>query len=200
MSDGKKNKETLLLGDMYKNLFTRIKGLIVRPRMVWEGAFAEKSSLNEVLMQFSLPLIGAYSLAILIGYLLSHQEFDLESALKYAVFIFSACFFGLYSAYFVLVKLMPVLELKGDKEIAFKLVAFSSLPIYLFGFITALFPETFFLSFLVIYSAYIVWEATGVLDKNKNKRLWQTIVITVLILLLPYAFNKLLINLSGFAL
>ena len=60
---------------------------------------------------------------------------------------FSACFFGLYLAYFALTKLAPVIEIKEDKDLVFKIVAYSSMPIYLLGFVTALVPETFFLSF-----------------------------------------------------
>jgi len=200
MSVNNLNKQSISFGHMYRNLFNRIKDLLVKPAKAWEIILSERSSINDVLMTFSLPLIGAYSLAIFLGYLFGHQELDFTSALKFAVFIFSACFFGLYMSYFILLKLIPVESMKSDKELAFKMIAYSSLPIYLLGIVTALIPQTFFFFFLVIYAAYIIWEGLKVLQVDVEKRGWQTVVVSIMVLLMPYVLHKLLIYLSRFAL
>ena len=90
--------------------------------------------------------------------------------------------------------------MKSDKELAFKMIAYSSLPVYLLGIVTALIPQTFFFFFLVIYAAYIIWEGLKVMRVNVDKRGWQTVVLSVLVLLMPYVLHKLLIYLSRFAL
>ncbi|MCU4163577.1 YIP1 family protein [Carboxylicivirga caseinilyticus] len=185
---------------MYKNLFNRVKDLLFKPAKAWEGIVAEQNSINDVLMTFSLPLIGAYSLSIFLGYLLGHQELDFTIATKLAAFTFSACFLGLYLAYFILIKVMPITVLKEDKGLAFKIIAYSSLPIYLLGIITALIPQTIFFFFLVIYAGYIIWEGLKILNVESENRGWQTAVLTIMVLVLPYVLHKLLIYLSRFAL
>ena len=181
-------------------MFSRVKDLLIKPAKAWKIILAEKNTVNNILIQFSLPLIGAYSLAVFLGYLFEHQELDFASALKFAVFVFSACFFGLYLGYFLLVKLIPLDGMKEDKELAFKIMAYPSMPIYLMGIITALIPQTLFFFFLVVYSAFIIWEGLKVLKIAQEKRGWQTIYVSLMVLLLPYVLHKLLIYLSGFAL
>lgn len=199
MAKEKLNNETLTLGEFYKKLFFTIRELIFTPRKAWASIWPEKLVLNDVLKYFSLPLIGAFTLATFLGYIFNHQGIDFELALKYAIFTFSACFFGLYLAYILILKVLPFFGLKLEKEDAFKIAAYPSVSIYLVGIITVLFPETFFLSFLMLYAAYIVWEAIGELGNvGKEARFWQTISISVLILSLPYLVYFLLIRLSGF--
>lgn len=201
MSNEKINKEeTLLFAQMYKNLFARVKGLIVKPAKAWEDILAERSSVNDVLMQFSLPLIGAYSLAEFLGRLFGYRELDFASSLKLAVFVFSACFFGLYLGYFLLLKLITWRGVTNEKEVVFKLMAYPSMPIYLLGIITALIPQTIFFYFLVMYSVYIVWEGLKAVNVTPEKRGWQTLTVSMMVLMLPYLLNKLLIYLSQFAL
>nr|WP_319399711.1 Yip1 family protein [uncultured Carboxylicivirga sp.] len=200
MSNDKSNKESIAIGRMYRHLFNRIKDLLFKPAKEWEVIVAEQTTVNDMLMSFSLPLIGAYSLAVFLGYLFGHQELDFTIAVKFAAFTFSACFFALYLGYFILIKLIPVDRFKEEKELAFKLVAYSSLPVYLLGVITALIPQTFFFYFLAVYAAYIIWEGLKVLNFSSEKRSMYTMALTLIVLLLPYGLHKLLIYLSRFAL
>ncbi|MCU4176416.1 hypothetical protein [Carboxylicivirga sp. N1Y90] len=199
MAKEKMNNETLTLGEFYKKLFFTIRELVFTPRKAWTIIWSEKTGLNDVLKYFSLPLIGAFTLATFLGYIFNHQGVDFELALKYAIFTFSACFFGLYLAYIVILNVLPFLGLKLEKDDAFKIAAYPSVSIYLVGIVTVLFPETFFLSFLMLYAAYIVWEAICELgNASKETRFWQTISVSALVLSLPYLVYFLLIRLSGF--
>jgi len=198
MADNKINKETVSLVAMYRNLITRLKELIVVPRKEWRVIKEENFSINEVLGQFSLPLIGMYTAAIFIGYLLSHQGFNFEIALKKSVFTFSSYFFGLYLGYFILSKVMVLFHQKMEKEQVFKLVAFPSVIMYLVGTITALFPETYFVGYFVnLYLVYLVWvgiDQIGAPDKEAH--VWQTVLFSAVILFVPMLIQKLLVFIS----
>jgi len=129
---------------------------------------------------------------------LSHQGLDFEIALKKAIFTFSSYFFGLYSAYFILSKVMVLFRQEMEKEMIFKLVAFPSVIMYLVGTITALFPETYFVGYFInFYLVYLVWvgiEQVGI--SNKEAHVWQTILFSVVILVIPKLIQKLFVFIS----
>jgi len=114
------SKETISLAVLYKNLIGRLKELIIRPQKEWRVIFSEPKSINEVLAQFSLPLIGFYTSAVFVGYLISHQQLDFESALKEAVFTFSSSFFALYVCYYVLGKVLQLFKHDFEKSQLFQ--------------------------------------------------------------------------------
>lgn len=194
------NKEQLLLGQMYKQLFARVKELLIKPAKAWEGILAEPISTNDILKQFNLPLIAAYSLAVFLGQLFSYQELDFINALKFTAFSFSAYFFSLYIGYFVMLKMMPLLGMKEDKDLAFKMMAYSAVPMYLLGIVTALVPQAFFFFFLSVYSAFIVWEGLKVINSDPQKRVIQALAISALVLFLPMLLKKGLIYFSQYSL
>ncbi len=191
------NKEAQTLRVLYKNLFSRLKDLILNPGKAWTSILTEQVQVNDVLAQFSLPLIGAYTAATFIGYLFFHQGLSFDLALRDALFAFSSCFFGLYLAWFLLIKLLPALQLNASKENIFKLVAYPSLVIYLIGTVNNLVPQTYFFGFLHLYAGYIIWEGLGLLiPDNKDSRILLTIVITIAILVLPFVIGKILFRIS----
>ena len=183
---------------MYRNLMSRLKKLIITPQKEWSVIVGENKSVNEVLGQFNLPLIGLYTLAVFIGYLLSHKGLDFEIALKHAAFAFSSYFFGLYIAYFVLSKAMALFHQEMEKEMVFKLVAFSSVVMYLAGTITALFPETFFIGYFIsLYLVYLIRVGIAQTDPSTKKvHGWQTVLFSVVILTVPILIEKLFVFIS----
>jgi len=198
MAEKNMNKDSQTLRVLYKNLFSRLKDLIVNPGKAWNSILTEQTQVNDVLAQFSLPLMGAYTAATFIGYLLFHQGLSFINALKHAGFTFSSCFFGLYLTWFILIKLLPAMQLSESKENIFKLVAYPSLVIYLIGIINNLFPETYIFGFLQLYAGYIIYEGLGSLNSdNKNNRLQQTIVISLILLALPFVIGKILFRLNN---
>jgi len=197
MAEKNMNKESQTLSVLYKNLFSRLKDLILNPGRAWSSILPEQVQINDVLAQFSLPLIGAYTAATFVGYLFFHQGLSFDLALRDALFAFSSCFFGLYLAWFVLIKLLPAIQLNESKENIFKLVAYPSLVIYLVGIVNNLVPQTYFFGFLHLYAGYIIWEGLGLLiPDNKDSRILLTIVITIAILVLPFVIGKILFRIS----
>jgi hypothetical protein len=184
---------------MYKGLFFRVKNLIVSPAKEWQAIANEGHGINTILTLFSLPLMGMATLATFVGYLINQQAVYFDVALKHAAFTFAAFFFGLYAAYFLLLKVLPLAGVNQDKNWIFKWVAFPSLLIYLVHFVTALFSEFFFLRFLMLYTGFVVWEALPVsIHSPMKKRIYLTLLVTVTLLVLPYVFFSLMYKLSSF--
>ncbi|MBR8536289.1 hypothetical protein KDU71_12025 [Carboxylicivirga sediminis] len=193
------NKETISLGVLYNNLIGRLKGLVVSPQKEWSDIFSERKAINEVLAQFSFPLLGLYTLSTFIGYLLSHQGLDFGSAVKEAVFTFSSSFFGLYVSYFLLVKVGVLLGQEIGKEKAFQLIAYASAITYLTGSIIALVPETIVVASIVnLYIIYLVWLACRVLSTlSQDARIWLTIIASIFILAVPVLISRLFVFISN---
>lgn len=192
------DKEAVSLGVLYKNLIGRLKELIVKPQKEWNLIVIERKTINEVLAQFTFPLLGAYTLTVFIGYLLSHQQLDFGAALKEAVFTFSSCFFGIYVSYFLLVKVFEYAGHEIEKEQVFQLVTYSSGIIYLTGSIVALVPETIVIASIVsLYVVYLIWLASAALKVKKDNRIWLTVIASILILGIPALISRLFIFISN---
>lgn len=193
------NKEAISLGVLYKNLIGRLKGMVVSPQKEWDDIFSERKTINEVLAQFSFPLLGLYTLSTFIGYLLSHQGLDFGSAVKEAVFTFSSGFFALYVSYFLLVKIISLLGREIEKEKAFQLIAYASGITYLTGSIIALVPETIVVASIInLYIIYLVWLASNVLSSLlQDTRIWFTIIASILILATPVLISRLFVIISN---
>ncbi|MCU4155453.1 DUF1282 family protein [Carboxylicivirga sp. A043] len=196
------SKEAISLGVLYKNLIGRLKELIISPRKEWALIIGERKPINEVLAQFNLPLIGLYTSAVFIGYLLSYQELDFQSALKEAVFTFSSYFFGLYLSYYLLNGLLGVFKFDVDKTTVFQLVAYSSSILYLSGTVAALIPETIIIASIInLYVVYLVWMGIALIkDFAKEQRIWMTTVCSVVILVTPMLIHRLFVYISNLTL
>ncbi len=201
MTVEKTNKE-LTLGAMYKHLVIRLRQLITRPKETWKIVFEEKKTINEILSQYSLPLIGISTLAVFIGYLLSHQDIDFQSALKESIFTFASFFFSLYVIYFILNKVMPGHIQDINKENIFKIVALPYAIIYLTGAVIALIPETIVIGHIInLYIVYLIWIAIDILYSNsKDTKVMMTAFISFLILIVPNLILRLFFTISEFAL
>ena len=174
--------------------------MLIKPAKAWEGILAEPFSINDILIQFNLPLIGAYSIAVFLGHLFTYNELDFIDALKFSAFGFSAYFFSLYIGYFAMLKLMPLIGMKEDKEMAFRMMAYSAAPMYVLGIVTALIPQAFFFIFMSVYSAVIVWEGLKIINSEPQKRVIQAMAISALVLFLPILLKKGLIYFSQYSL
>ncbi|TAJ15530.1 hypothetical protein DMA11_01150 [Marinilabiliaceae bacterium JC017] len=192
------SKQPVSLKLMYRNLLVRSKNLIISPSVEWTNILNEKTTSNEILSLFNLPLIGICTATTFLGYLFNHQEILIDLALKQAAFAFSAFFFGLYASFFILLKIMPRFYDSTSKELAFKLIAYPSVMIYLIHLMNTLFPETYFLRILSLYSGYIIWEGLSILTfKKRELQIFLTAIITFSILMMPWIISQLFYRLTA---
>lgn len=195
MSD--KIKETNF--SLYRNLTLRIKNLILNPKDEWENIHGQKKTINEVLTEFSLPLIALVTLATFLNYIINHQGVNFEWALKQAAVIFTALFGGLYLSYVLVRVLLPRFQLSGDADYAFRLAGYASGLWYVITLITSIIPELIILHLASFYTFYIIWAS---IDQEKEASQQQKITITVLIgiiiHLIPYFVRLFLLKLIYF--
>lgn len=183
---------------MYRQLLLRLKLLFVRPRKVWEMVLSEKASVNTVLMQISLPLIGAFTLATFLGQIINFQGLDYITAVRKSTFVFSSCFFGLYVVHYISCKLFDALQVKMDDVDVFAIIAYASAPIYLLGLIAALIPELSILLVGVAYVGYLIGLAVQMRAENDGQPKVLLVMITTLLTLgVPYGLFKMLFYLSN---
>src|SRR5690554_277447 len=95
-------QKTISTAQLYRNLMHRVKNLVLQPHSEWTTVRGERKNLNEVLGEFSLPLISLVTLATFLNILVNHQGFNFELALKHAALIFTSLFGGLYLAWLAL--------------------------------------------------------------------------------------------------
>ncbi|WP_430809760.1 MULTISPECIES: YIP1 family protein [unclassified Carboxylicivirga] len=193
------DKDSISIGGLYKNLIVRVKGLAVSPQKEWSAILSEGKTLNDVLTNYSLPLIGIYTITVFIGYLMGLQQLDFQLALREAVFTFSSCFFGLYVSYFLLLKALAMMGHALDKIKVFQLVAYSSGVLYITGSLVAIVPETIVIAGIInLYVVYLIWQALHVLKQIASEnRIWLSIVIGLVVLLMPSLISRLFMFVSN---
>lgn len=192
-------QKTISTAQLYRNLMLRAKNLVLQPRSEWATVRSERKNLNEVLSEFSLPLISLVTLATFLNILVNHQGFNFELALKHAALIFTSLFGGLYLAWLLLKTVRSATGVLGDKNQIFELAAYASGLWYLILLLTALVPELTMLNFLALYSFYIMWtymeEIPGISREHKGL---LTLLVGFSIHFLPLLVRQFLFNLIHF--
>jgi hypothetical protein len=191
------NKETFL--SLYRNLALRVKNIVLNPRVEWNSVHAQKKTLNEVLTEFSLPLIALVTIATFLNFILNHQGVNFELALKQAAVIFTALFGGLYLSYLMVKMMLPRFGFSGDADNAFRLVGYGSGLWYIIILITSIIPELVILHLASFYSFYILWE-TIAYEKapSQEQKVIITTLIGIIIHLIPYFVKHFLLKLIYF--
>lgn len=191
------NKETFLR--LYRNLAIRVKNIVLNPREEWISIHGQKKTINEVLTEFSMPLIGLVTLATFLNYIFNHQGVNFELALKQAAVIFTALFGGLYLSYLLVKMILPRYQFSGDADYAFRLVGYASGLWYVITLITSIIPELVILHLASFYTFYILWETIGhELVASQKQKVTITALIGIIIHLIPYFVKHFLLKLIYF--
>ena len=183
---------------MYKRLYIRVKRLFINPDKEWVSIYHEDMTIRDIFFSYSMPLILISTLAVFIGSLFNYHEMRFDIALIHAVFTFIAFMTSLITAYFLMLKLIPVLNIKSDKETIFKLIALPSLLIYITHLIITLFPEIFFIRLLNLYAGFIIWEGySHLFTTDKQKNVLLSFITSAFVLLLPLGIFQILYSITG---
>ncbi len=186
----------------YKNIFVRTKKIIVSPQKEWDSIFAEKTDFNQVLSDFLLPYLAIITFITFINSITGHQNTDFAFAIKNALGQFTSYFLALFIIYYLLIQIIPQFAKteKTDslKNIAIKTTAYSMVIVFILKILTLLIPQIYFLQIANLYTGYLVWHSTKFIGKFENKdfRIVLTIIITLLILFLPYLLSVIFFRLT----
>ena len=179
---------------MYKDLFLRVKNILLKPADEWKKIFRDNIDANQILAEYLLPLIGICTLASFISVLINLPEINFEVALKHALVIFMALFGGLYLAFLIAGLIFPLFRITESKSVHLSIIAFSSTPFLIVVFLVILFPEWKILYLASLYSYYIIWQGVkGFPGINANSALTISTIIAFIIHFLPFFVQKLFV-------
>ncbi|MDR1525785.1 MAG: hypothetical protein LBS79_11120 [Tannerella sp.] len=145
---------------MFNDLFNTTISLIFKPSEAWRVLSEKRADDHEKFLSgFVYPFLGLIVAAAFLGVLFTRREFDLQIALKSAILSLLSVFGGFFLASH-LINEMWFLMFKREKNVKLcqKFVGYSSALMFALYALISLFPEFFFLRFLVFYTIYIVWE------------------------------------------
>ncbi len=185
---------------MNKAFFRRIWRIITAPAAAWKEITADTTENKPYLSAYFYPLLTFVGLAAFFSPIIHTQEtFRIELGLGIQSFIrvFTAYFASYFLSSYVLDRLfVRWLGLAPDKIKAEKLCVYSLTPLLLVRIFTFLVKDLFFLYIFVVYTVYIVWEASGGLYEMPGRQRGRFTALTILVIMLsPVLIEFILIKL-----
>jgi hypothetical protein len=180
---------------MLRRLFILLFALISEPVKAWTQLAEKPEGRNEDFYKnYLYPVIGLIALFSFSGTLLSIEKFDVQIALKIVIKQIAVYFGGFYLSSLVLSEyVFPRFNKEKDRFLGERFVAYSSAMLYAIAMLQSLFPSLFFLTFIVLYSAYIIFAGTTNYLKIKEEYLVKfTVLSSIIILLFPGALELLI--------
>lgn len=167
--------------------------LISSPAKAWEEIRLEENSQN-VMSGFVYPLIGLCGLAVFLGSL--SFGFGMES-LRMVLTEVSAMVISLFLGYFVAVYLVngvtaAMLGRESRMLQSQLLVGYGLSVIMVLNIVLGLFPSFFLIYWLLqFYIMYIVWEgANKLMEVPEQKMMFYSIVVSAILILVPFIIRK----------
>ena len=167
----------------YKQVFIRLKNILIHPVSEWKIINTENHNNNETLSG-SFILLAMCALTRFLSVLFSLQEVNYEPAMKHAIIVFSYLFGGMYLTYFVMKFVVSYFLGSRQDSKVFKIVIFSATPLFLVNIIVNLVPELFLIYIFSLYGFYIAYTGFRELYGTKIKQSINIGMITILALLL----------------
>lgn len=154
----------------YRHLFTRLVDITTQPVRTWPVVHGEKSSTNDILTTYTLPLIGVMTLLAFVVEIWQAQQFVFEMALKKSTILFVSHFGVLFAAHHSIQWLDKQLNRHTEANNWLAVVAYPAGIIYLTVIVTLLFPKLAVVQFATIYAIYPI--RTGMGTRFNNSRSW----------------------------
>jgi hypothetical protein len=180
---------------MSKRLFILLFTLITEPNKAWSKLAEKQENRNEGFYKSYLyPVLGWIALLSFVGTLFSIGKFDVQIALKIVIKQIAVYYGGFYLASIVLAEwVFPRFRGTKDVFLSERFAAYSSALIYAVAMLKALFPSLFFLSLIIFYSVYMIWEgAVGYLKISEEFLVKFTVLSSIIILFFPIVLEFLI--------
>lgn len=184
-----------------KFLFGRLWRLTMSPRMEWEN-IVNASPADDVASAFVYPLASVCGCAVLIGGLVRN---GLTNG-GWWISLSQACItaFGLLACFWLTAWAangvrMRYLQLESDMPACLTLTGYSMGVYMALVMFTGLFPElAVFRYVLQFYTAYVVWQGADlVTEVDEERRMTFALIVTALLLFIPFLFGFIFNRLSA---
>jgi hypothetical protein len=142
----------------FKFLTESVKNIIADPSKAWDIINSENRNGKYINISLILPLILLASVSALLGsfFFINTGLTDAYSVLagfKYFILYYLV----IYGTALILAELTKVIDLDRDKNLTFKLVAYSSIPFLLCQVVSRLFESFLFINVLALFGLYVFW-------------------------------------------
>ena len=170
-----------------KEIFDRVKQIIISPKETWQIIKGENPSIQELFINYAAPLALIPAVAALIGITIigvrmpsgSIVRAPFMEALTSELVGFIFQLLGILFAGWIVTLLAPYFNSRSDFNTATKLVVYSMTPIWLVG-VLSLIPSLGILEILGLYGVYLLYLGLPVLlDTPKERAIWYTTLIII---------------------
>ena len=180
---------------MYKAIISRIVELIRSPRMAWIRIEEENQPVKEIQNRFFYPLVLVVTAGTIIGAFWEAKDFILEQMLKKTIITLTFAFVGYFISVIVLNEIIVSRLFNMERQYAacVRIIAYSSSIMLCVGTVVAIFSDWFILYVLNVYTAYVIWEGSGIIFKGlEESRKGVFTAICLVLLYAPYLIGKLM--------
>ena len=169
-------------------IFERVRNIVLRPKETWEAIRQESQSVQELLINFAAPLALIPSVGSLIGLSIfgimtpSGQiaRAPFSEALAGSVLSYFAQLAGLLATAWCVQYLAPYFNSRSDFTAAFKVITYSTCPIFVLGIFSAL-PGLGVVQVLGLYSFYLLYQGIrNLLEVPGERLLWFTVLVVTI--------------------
>ena len=183
---------------MNKAFFRRIWRIVTSPAVAWKEITTETAENKPYLSAYFYPLLALVGMAAFLSSFVHGQEsfrIELGEGIRLFIRVFAAFFASYFFSSFVLDRLfVRLLGLAPDKIKTEKLCVYSLTPVLLVRFFTFLVKDLFFLYIFVVYTVYVVWEASGGLYEMPAKQRGRFTALTSLVIILSPVLIELILT------
>ncbi len=182
----------------YRFLYTRIKNLTTDPVREWNSIMAGDRTTGYINRHFLLPLVITTAVAAFLGTLFfTHSGLNPLYAVLAGVKTFILYYIVVYAFTYLYNLASGYLDVKKDRDFAFRLIVYSISPLLVCQIISQLFESLIFVNLLSFYGFYFCWAGflsyPGLSDK---KRLHLFIVASVLFLVIFFGAGRIMASVS----
>jgi hypothetical protein len=164
-------------------IFTRIKNLIINPRLEWAAIGNEVSTKQQQIKSLALPLIIIAGLCSVFGDFISmsREWFSASFVIVKALGVVGVGYAGLIISAQIINELTTSFNTKKDIHLTYKLVVNSLLVYYLVWAFVLLLPFMKILWVFQFFSAYLFWMGTAPLLETPHDNKAGFVVVSSLI-------------------
>ncbi|MDR1679279.1 MAG: YIP1 family protein [Prevotellaceae bacterium] len=179
----------------YKEIFRRAVSVITTPGETWDKLSIENQNSKKEDFSFFNVLLALCMVTSFAGGLLYRQETIFVSSIVCSIIIGVSFYSGFWAIYYVFAEILcKHFRIQVAQSTILRLITYSMTLSLLLNIFISLLPELFFLKIINIYTLYIVWEgASRFIQLEENKKSNFVLILSVLIIFLPVAINRLLL-------
>lgn len=177
--------------NLFKDILITIKELVINPEKEWIRIKNNNDSGPAVFRKIAIPLIALLSVSNLFFALITNT-FDTNTAIIICALIFITESVSVVATTYIIDELVPFFDGTKNRDNAYKLIIYSSIPYWTINIIVAFLPFLSVFRFVSLYGFYLLWKGIELVvpilqEKRLNYTLTCLISIFLSYILLIYA-------------